>query len=113
MDKGATPAKTPKEAATDVEVLALMVVNAQQVEDVLFGAGEVAKSRLFFISVCFSDGCLNKIYSLDTWIIHHLLLNCSSNLFDADPRETRCAGYQDRGMFRRFHQKHTMEIKLV
>ena len=45
MEKGATKAVTPKEAATDVEVLALMVVNAQQVEDVLFGAGEVAKSE--------------------------------------------------------------------
>jgi len=45
VEKGATKAVTPKEAATDVEVLALMVVNAQQVEDVLFGAGEVAKSE--------------------------------------------------------------------
>lgn len=35
----------PKEAATGVQVLGLMVVNAAQVDDVLFGAGEVAKGE--------------------------------------------------------------------
>lgn len=38
---GATPCATPAEAG-DVDVLGLMVVNAAQVEDALFGAGEVA-----------------------------------------------------------------------
>ncbi|KAK8845549.1 hypothetical protein IAR55_006264 [Kwoniella newhampshirensis] len=40
---GATPFKTPAEAATNVQVLGLMVVNAYQVDDVLFGAGRVAE----------------------------------------------------------------------
>ncbi|WWD22500.1 hypothetical protein CI109_106993 [Kwoniella shandongensis] len=40
---GATPAKTPAEAATGIQVLGLMVVNAYQVDDVLFGSGRVAE----------------------------------------------------------------------
>lgn len=42
VKSGSTPAETPREAAKGVRVLALMVVNAIQVEDVLFGAGGVA-----------------------------------------------------------------------
>ncbi|RSH81488.1 hypothetical protein EHS25_006845 [Saitozyma podzolica] len=40
---GAVGCTLPKEAATGVQVLGLMVVNAAQVDDVLFGAGEVAE----------------------------------------------------------------------
>jgi 3-hydroxyisobutyrate dehydrogenase-like beta-hydroxyacid dehydrogenase len=39
---GAVRCETPAAAASGVQVLALMVVNAAQVEDVLFGAGKVA-----------------------------------------------------------------------
>ncbi len=39
---GSNSSATPREAAKGVRVLALMVVNAIQVEDVLFGAGGVA-----------------------------------------------------------------------
>lgn len=42
---GATACATPAEAAKDVQVLGLMVVNAVQVEDVLFGTGEVASGE--------------------------------------------------------------------
>lgn len=38
---GATPCATPAETG-DVDVLGLMVVNAVQVEDALFGSGQVA-----------------------------------------------------------------------
>jgi 3-hydroxyisobutyrate dehydrogenase-like beta-hydroxyacid dehydrogenase len=38
---GAEPCATPAEAA-DVDILGLMVVNAAQVEDALFGSGQVA-----------------------------------------------------------------------
>lgn len=43
---GSQAAESPKEAATDVQVLGLMVVNALQVEDVLFGSGGVAEGKL-------------------------------------------------------------------
>ena len=46
VKKGAIAAKTPSEAAAGVQVLGLMVVNAVQVEDVLFGTGAVAASKL-------------------------------------------------------------------
>lgn len=39
---GATAAPTPADAARGAKILGLMVVNAVQVEDVLFGAGQVA-----------------------------------------------------------------------
>ena len=39
---GAIAAATPRDAATGARILGLMVVNAIQVEDVLFGAGGVA-----------------------------------------------------------------------
>lgn len=42
---GATAAETPAKAAEGAQVLGLMVVNAAQVEDVLFGAGEVASGK--------------------------------------------------------------------
>jgi 3-hydroxyisobutyrate dehydrogenase-like beta-hydroxyacid dehydrogenase len=42
---GAIPCSTPALAAKGANVLALMVVNAAQVEDVLFGTGNVAQSR--------------------------------------------------------------------
>lgn len=42
VKKGATPAASPVEAAKDVSVLALMVVNAKQVEDIIFGTHQVA-----------------------------------------------------------------------
>lgn len=40
---GAQPAKSPADAARGVRVLALMPVNKDQVEDVLFGSGGVAE----------------------------------------------------------------------
>ncbi|KAK4685757.1 hypothetical protein P7C73_g4380, partial [Tremellales sp. Uapishka_1] len=43
VSKGAIAASSPKEAARDVNVLALMVVNAVQVDEVLFGSGGVAE----------------------------------------------------------------------
>ena len=42
---GAKAAPTPADAARGAKVIGLMVVNAVQVEDVLFGAGEVASSK--------------------------------------------------------------------
>lgn len=42
---GAVGCTLPKDAATGVQVLGLMVVNAAQVDDVLFGAGEVAEGE--------------------------------------------------------------------
>ncbi|WVQ80864.1 hypothetical protein IAT38_002971 [Cryptococcus sp. DSM 104549] len=42
VELGATRASSPADAARSVRVLGLMVVNAQQVEDTLFGAGGVA-----------------------------------------------------------------------
>ena len=42
---GSTPAATPRDAAKGVQVLALMVVNALQVDDVLFGSGGVAEGE--------------------------------------------------------------------
>ncbi|WWC58105.1 uncharacterized protein I303_100640 [Kwoniella dejecticola CBS 10117] len=43
VQKGAKGFDTPAEAAQGVQVLGLMVVNATQVEDVLFGEGKVAE----------------------------------------------------------------------
>ncbi|CAD6572108.1 MAG: tRNA-splicing endonuclease subunit sen54, partial [Tremellales sp. Tagirdzhanova-0007] len=55
VEAGATRASTPREAATGVRVLGLMVVNAAQVEDVLFGAGGVADELENGASIiCFS-----------------------------------------------------------
>jgi 3-hydroxyisobutyrate dehydrogenase-like beta-hydroxyacid dehydrogenase len=42
---GAEPCATPAEAA-NVDILGLMVVNALQVEDALFGSGQVAAGML-------------------------------------------------------------------
>ena len=58
VDAGATRASTPREAARGVRVLGLMVVNAAQVEDVLFGTGGVADG----VS---STSQKNKIYLAD------------------------------------------------
>lgn len=60
---GATPCDTPAQAAEGVKVLGLMVVNAAQVEDVLFGEGNVAEGKY-------------PKYPADsppTRILHHLL----------------------------------------
>lgn len=43
VSAGAVRCETPAAAATDVQVLGLMVVNAVQVEDILFGVGRVAE----------------------------------------------------------------------
>lgn len=40
---GAKASPTPAEAAKGAQIIGLMVVNAVQVEDVLFGAGRVAE----------------------------------------------------------------------
>ena len=42
---GCASTASPREAAAGVQVLALMVVNAAQVEDALFGAGGVAEGE--------------------------------------------------------------------
>jgi 3-hydroxyisobutyrate dehydrogenase-like beta-hydroxyacid dehydrogenase len=56
VKSGAEPCATPAEAA-NVDILGLMVVNALQVEDALFGSGQVAAgmSRLCLLG----DGMLN------------------------------------------------------
>ncbi|WVF66042.1 hypothetical protein IAT40_000780 [Kwoniella sp. CBS 6097] len=52
---GAQEAPTPADAARGVQVLGLMVVNAQQVEDVIFGKGEVAQVlEQDAVIICFS-----------------------------------------------------------
>ncbi|WVQ93674.1 hypothetical protein IAU59_000750 [Kwoniella sp. CBS 9459] len=52
---GAQEAPTPADAARGVQVLGLMVVNAQQVEDVIFGNGEVAQVlEQDAVIICFS-----------------------------------------------------------
>ena len=43
VGRKATAAKSPAEAAMDAKVLILMVQNASQVEDVLFGSGKAAE----------------------------------------------------------------------
>lgn len=45
VSAGAVRCGNPAEAATDVQVLGLMVVNAAQVEDALFGSGKVVDSK--------------------------------------------------------------------
>ncbi|OCF36280.1 hypothetical protein I316_02154 [Kwoniella heveanensis BCC8398] len=52
---GAQEAPTPADAAKGVQVLGLMVVNAQQVEDVIFGKGDVAQVlEEDAVIICFS-----------------------------------------------------------
>ncbi|OCF44113.1 hypothetical protein I317_02067 [Kwoniella heveanensis CBS 569] len=52
---GAQEAPTPADAAKSVQVLGLMVVNAQQVEDVIFGKGDVAQVlEEDAVIICFS-----------------------------------------------------------
>jgi 3-hydroxyisobutyrate dehydrogenase-like beta-hydroxyacid dehydrogenase len=48
---GAEPCATPAEAG-NVDILGLMVVNAAQVEDALFGSGQVAAGTHPGIYIC-------------------------------------------------------------
>lgn len=55
---GAEPCSTPAQAG-EVDILGLMVVNALQVEDALFGAGQVAACKLpmvFRVNLHRADG---------------------------------------------------------
>ncbi|WVR03631.1 hypothetical protein IAU60_000624 [Kwoniella sp. DSM 27419] len=55
VKKGATRAGSPTEAAEGIQVLSLMVVNAQQVEDLLFGEGRIAEViQKDAVIICFS-----------------------------------------------------------
>lgn len=79
MSAGAVRCANPAEAATDVQVLGLMVVNAAQVEDALFGSGKVVDSKL---------PCMDHAHRLPSYpaqLFNHCVLNCAALLSFACP----------------------------